>query len=279
MPLRKIISRRKMHLIRKTAIWAISIITTGGLALQASSYTQQSAETSTKDLHQFSQCREHFAQGTPPAIPKAPMQRELCYEAFAILHSGKTKTPMFVAERIDRQSIQAAQKEQRTNRFFADARLPQKERAELGDYKGSKKTGYVRGHMAPAANMPTASAMAQSFSLANIVPQDTKQNAGPWAKIERDTRKYALRAKGSVYVITGPVFAKNSETVGANQVHVPTHLFKLVYDPSSNKSWAYWQSNSHDAKVNPPISYSELEKRLGIALLPHLKKTSQSTQP
>jgi transcriptional regulator with XRE-family HTH domain len=37
----------------------------------------------------------------------------------------------------------------------------------------------------------------------------------------------------NVYVITGPVFTPNiaqSRSIGTGQVHVPTYLFKLVYD-------------------------------------------------
>ena len=124
-------------------------------------------------------------------VPSAPKLRELCYDAFAVLHSGNTHTPVFVAQRLNRQSVQSAQNEKRTDKFFADARLPGSERAELSDYKGS---GYSRGHMAPAGDMPSANAMAQSFSLANMVPQNQKQNSGPWAKIEADTRRYVLRA-------------------------------------------------------------------------------------
>ncbi len=192
------------------------------------------------------------------------MQRELCYEAFAILHSGTNKTPVFVAERLTRASIEGAN-EKRTNKFFADARLPRSERAELSDYKGS---GYARGHMAPAGDMSDPTAMAQSFSLANMVPQNPTQNSGAWSKIEQDTRRYVLRAKGNVFVITGPVFGPDSQTIGANRVRVPTHLFKLVYDESTGKAWAHWQSNSEDARAGRPISYGELTQRIGMELLP-----------
>ena len=197
--------------------------------------------------------------------PNVKKQRELCFDGFAVLHNGSTRTPAFVAERLNRQLLLQAREQRRTDRFFADARLPEAERAELSDYKGS---GYSRGHMAPAADMSSATAMEQSFSLANIVPQNPQQNAGSWAKIEKDTRSYVMRAKGDVYVITGPVFDPGSPTIGANQVHVPTHLFKLVYDATTQKAWAHWQQNSAEARPGPPISYGELEQRTGMEWIP-----------
>ena len=216
----------------------------------------------------FADCPQHFPLGIAPAVAPEPRQRALCYDAFAVLHQGETRTPLFVAERLNRRTVEAAKGEQRTDKFFADARLPRSERAELSDYKGS---GYARGHMAPAGNMPNATAMAQSFSLANMVPQDQRQNAGPWSKIEQDTRRYAARAKGDVFVITGPVFGPDSTTVGANHVRVPTHLFKLVYDATTHKAWAHWQPNAPDARVSSPISYKELERRTGMSLLPGMR--------
>lgn len=198
-------------------------------------------------------------------MPAAPNLRELCYDSFAILHSGSTKTPVFVAQRLNRQLLQQGQGLKRSDRFFADARLPVAERAELADYKGS---GYSRGHMAPAGDMPNTTAMAQSFSLANMVPQDQKHNSGAWAKIEADTRAYVMRASGDVFVITGPVFEPGAQRIGAGGVAVPTHLFKLVYDPSTGKSWAHWQQNSPSAMASKPISYRELAQRLNLQLLP-----------
>ena len=106
----------------------------------------------------FNTCRQFFP-GDLPRVPDLQVRnvRDLCFDAFAILHSGRTKTPVFAVERLTAAQLQDAADEERTNKFFADARLPSAERATLEDYKGS---GFDRGHMAPAADMPTAQAMA-----------------------------------------------------------------------------------------------------------------------
>lgn len=217
----------------------------------------------------FKQCTQFFAGGKPPVFRmRSPVKaRPLCYDAFAVLHSGTTKTPLYVAERINKTDLLDAVGEKRTNRFFADARLPSAERAALDDYKGS---GYARGHMAPAANMANPDAMAQSFSLANTVPQSPRNNGGAWAGIEKATRKYAMRAKGDVYVITGPVFDDSGDAIGPGRVRVPRYLFKLVYDPVSQRAWAHWLENTDQARVGRPIDYPELVRRTGIEFLPGL---------
>lgn len=112
--------------------------------------------------------------------------------------------------------------------------------------------------------------MAQSFSLANMVPQAPENNRGIWAKnIEKPVRQYAMRAAGDVFVFTGPVFKdKPAKTIGPGKVWVPTHLFKLVYDQQTGKSWAYWIENKDDARMGEPISYQELVGRTGIEFLP-----------
>ncbi|MFI8619261.1 DNA/RNA non-specific endonuclease [Acidovorax sp. NPDC077693] len=211
----------------------------------------------------FAQCPRFFVGGKPPAVPARPLHRELCYEAFAVLHSGETRTPVFVAQRLNRRVIEQAD-EERADKFFADARLPAAERAELGDYK---RSGYSRGHMAPAGDMSTPTAMAQSFSLANMVPQNIQHNGGAWSKIEQDTRRYVARAKGDVYVITGPVYTRSSPSIGANEVRVPTYLYKLVYDATTQRAWAHWQANREGERVKSPITYQELVKRTGIDFL------------
>ncbi|MCK7579876.1 MAG: DNA/RNA non-specific endonuclease [Chromatiales bacterium] len=190
-------------------------------------------------------------------------------DSFAVLHSGESKTPVYVAERLNRARLIDAQDEERTDKFYEEARLPSAHRARLADYKGS---GYDRGHMAPAADMPNPKAMAQSFSPANMVPQAQNLNRGIWAKnIEKPIRQYAMRAKGDVFVFTGPVFSGKPETIGAGQVWVPSQLYKLVYDAAENRAWAYWVDNRDEARMSRPISYEELVKRTGIEFLPGIR--------
>ncbi len=212
----------------------------------------------------FAQCRHFFPNARPPVVPAGQALRELCFTSFAILHSGQTKTPVVVVQRLNRQMLERASSVQRTDRFYPEARLPAIERAELDDYRNS---GYSRGHMVPAGDMHNAEAMAQSFSLANMVPQDQRHNAGPWNKIEQDTRKYIMRAKGDVFVYTGPVYTGRSERIGAGRVAVPTYLYKVVFDATTRQSWVHWQGNSAETKMGAPISYDEFVGRTGLRLL------------
>jgi endonuclease G len=216
----------------------------------------------------FSACPQFFAGGKSPLVAPRPTHRALCYDAFAILHSGESKTAVYVAQKLNRALVADAD-EKRTNKFFADARLRAAERAMLEDYRGSD---YDRGHLAPAGQMPTAQAMAQSFSLANMVPQAPQHNQGAWrVSVEDATKKYAGRASGDVYVITGPVYEPSiaqSKSIGPGQVRVPKYLFKLVYDEQENRTWAHWHLNDNATLASRPISYSELVRRTGIEFLP-----------
>jgi endonuclease G len=83
----------------------------------------------------FSECLRFFVNARPPVLAQRSTDRALFYDAFAVLHSGESKTPVFVTEKLNRKSIASAH-EKRTDKFFVDARLRAAERANLEDYKG-----------------------------------------------------------------------------------------------------------------------------------------------
>lgn len=118
-------------------------------------------------------------------------------------------------------------------------------------------------HNVPAGDMTSEKGMAQSFSLANMMPQARQNNQGIWAKrVEEPTRMYIKRAQGDVYVFTGSV--GNAGSIGKSRVTIPSHLYKLVYDPNKKLAWAYWVENADDAQMSAPISYAELIQKTGI---------------
>ena len=213
-------------------------------------------------------CKEQFPGGVPLDIQGFAKERKatgLCFDAFADVYSSQTKTPIVTVERLNRASIQEAQVEERTNRFFPDPRLKAGDRASLDDYRGS---GYDRGHNAPAADQSSSRGMAQCFSLADMSPQSSKNNRGVWAKVETDVRKYVLRARGDVFVYTGPLFLDSPVvTIGSGRVWVPSHLFKLVYDETTHRSWAYILPNTDDARLSAPVTYESFVRRTGYQFL------------
>jgi endonuclease G len=214
-------------------------------------------------------CPAHYVDGRLPEIrnPKlASATRELCYGVFGVMHSGVTRTPLWSAEHLRAENVEAAQALSRENSFHAEPRLPPSQRAELSDYA---RSGFDRGHMAPNGDMPDRSAQQESFTLANMVPQDGDNNRHVWAGIEGVVRKMASK-EGSLYVITGPAFL-GSELRKVGNVLVPTHLYKMVYSPRQRAGAAWLVENRGDAQPQV-IPVAELERIIGIDLLPSLSE-------
>lgn len=214
-----------------------------------------------------SACPGHYVGGQLPEIRNeklANAARELCYKVFGVMHSGVTRTPLWSAEHLTADNIEAAQDLSRENSFHPEPKLPYGQRAELKDYA---RSGFDRGHMAPNGDMPDRRSQHESFTLANMVPQDADNNRHVWAGIEQAVRKLAKK-EGDLYVITGPAFiGGNLRKVG--NVIVPSHLYKVVYSPRQRAGAAYFVENRSDVHYET-MSVAQLENRVGINLLPSL---------
>jgi endonuclease G len=212
-------------------------------------------------------CPAHYVDGRLPEIrnPKMNIEtRELCYEVFGVMHSGLTRTPLWSAEHLTAEHVEAAKTLSRENAFHAEEELPPSQRAELIDYA---RSGFDRGHMAPNGDMPDRESQHESFTLANMVPQDANNNRHVWAGIEGAVRQMTLR-EGDLYVVTGPAFL-GADLHKVGHVLVPSHLYKMVYSPRRHAGAAYFIENRADA-VAQVISIADLESRIGIDLLPSL---------
>jgi len=117
---------------------------------------------------------------------------------------------------------------ERSNKFLPDP-LITPETANTHDYT---KSGFDRGHLAPAADMKySETAMRECFYLSNISPQAPQFNRGIWKKLEEKVRDWASKSN-QIFIVTGPIL--NNHLVNKigreHQITVPEYFFKAVVD-------------------------------------------------
>lgn len=210
-----------------------------------------------------SSCASQLPLGKAPTFANSKLGVDvdvhtICYQEYAVAVSGKTLTPLWSAEYLTKQRIMAARSVKRVNSFHEEESLPPASRAHLKDFV---RSGWDRGHLSPSGDASTSSAQNESFSLANMIPQNPNNNRHLWEAIESGTRNFAL-TNGKVYVITGPLFVGQNLKFINNRVAVPTQIFKLLYNPINNTGGVYVVDNS-DTQTIGWKSISEFEQTSG----------------
>lgn len=221
-------------------------------------------------------CPARFLNGVSPEITNPAMTshaRELCFDEYAVMHSGITRTPLWSAEHLTRNGLRNAKGLERVNSFHEEERLPASERAYLSDYA---RSGYDRGHNSPSADFSTEHSQYESFSLANMIPQEPNNNRTLWEGTESAVRTLA-KNRGELYVITGPLFLGPNIKRLHGRVMVPTHLYKVVYDPSRREGAAYFVENAATSDYEV-ISISELEQKSGINFFPGMSTADKKAK-
>jgi endonuclease G len=98
------------------------------------------------------------------------------------------------------------------------------------------KSGYDRGHLAPAADMGySMETMVQSFYYSNISPQVPRFNRGIWKKLEMQVRNWAI-AYDSLYIVIGPIFSDSMKVIGPHRVAIPKAYYKVLLQ-KRNGEW------------------------------------------
>lgn len=217
----------------------------------------------------FFACEAQFLDKNQPNISGklAKNTYPLCFNGFAVMYSGVSKTPIWVAEYLTKERVLQARTLERDDSFHEEKQLPKEVRSTLADYKNS---GFSRGHLAPNGDMADKSSQYDSFSLANIAPQYIKHNSPKWSKIENDTRGITFQY-GSTYVVTGVAFLGKDIQVLKNNVLIPTHFFKAVYVPKLNQAKVYFSPHNENMQEKAQIiSVNDLQKKTGIDAFPSL---------
>ncbi len=135
-------------------------------------------------------------------------------------------------------------------------------------HRDYSRSGYTRGHLAPAADMAFDSiAMKESFYMSNISPQTRPFNNGIWRELEEQVRDWGRKYQ-QVYVVTGPLFDDIKGQIGQNRVTVPSSFFKVILDLKEPESKGiafvipHERSDRHLKEY--AISIDQLEKMTGF---------------
>lgn len=196
-------------------------------------------------------------------------------KGYVVGFNAKTHNPDWVAYRLTRDKVDNP-KASRVNDFRADPEIPAS--AQLEDYR---RSGYDRGHMAPAGSMKSsAQEMSESFLLTNMCPQNNRMNSGAWNRIEEWVRRRAVDEK-SLYVITGPIYDAEAEarTIGATGVRVPDYFFKVVLDETPPKKMIAFIAANKDSKNRPwqfAVTVDEVEEATGFDFFTELEDAEES---
>lgn len=213
-----------------------------------------------------SKCKDIYFDDTLPEILYAklkPKTKELCYDEFAVLYSGQTKTPLWSAEHLTKEMV--SKKVSRTTNYHVEEKLKESERAEIMDYIASH---YDKGLLASSGDFLKNDSYKDSFTLANVIPQNHTCKVGIWARVEEAIREVA-RQKEQIYVVSGTLYMEKHLQQIRSGIVVPTKLYKAVFVPSTGEGGAYVVSNSSD-KSYEIIGIAELEKISGINLFPKM---------
>lgn len=212
------------------------------------------------------ECAEYAEFG----VPSYQGKELLCKKGYLLAHDPEKKTATWVIEHLTREKAEGIVER---GSFKPDPELQKGKRAELSDYS---KSGYDRGHMAPAADMRwDRQAMAECFFLSNMVPQNGGMNRGIWKSLEENIRDWAIDRK-EVYIFTGPIGVKRK--IGNNKVVVPTHLYKIVYDPHKTEAIAFIMANEKLNTQDMPkyiVTVRQVEEKTGLNFLSKLDEMEQ----
>ena len=203
-------------------------------------------------------------------IPAGGKGEVIEHTGYTLSYNEKYEVPEWVAYELTREEVVTQSVERKDN--FREDKAVTTGSATLNDYK---KSGYDRGHMAPAADFRWSfDAMNDTFYLSNMCPQTHAFNAGIWSDLEEAVRSIAYEDE-CIYVVTGPVLTDGPyETIGENKVAVPKYFYKVILDYTAPTIKAIGFIMPHENSKEPlsyfAVTVDEVENMTGLDFFPLL---------
>lgn len=164
----------------------------------------------------------------------------ICHTHYCFCYSEQHEQAFWLAYQIEAKMLIPVV--DRAKSFRTDPKIETMS-ADNDDYY---KSGYDKGHLAPARDMAfDPIAQEECFYFGNISPQVPEFNRGIWRGLEFKLRNWVNQFE-KVYVVTGPLLHDSLPVIGENRVSVPEYFYKavLVYNDTLCKSIGFVIPNS-----------------------------------
>ena len=215
---------------------------------------------------------EHLRFGEP--VIECSDCTRIIRRGYALLHDNTHQIPLWTAYRLDPEDKNGSGTRDKS-RFKPDPLLKDGD-GEYGELDDYRKSGYDRGHMAPAASQKTnQDVMDECFYLSNMCPQLPGFNRGEWRLLEEQVRDW-LDDRDQLWVVMGPGLEDGAprETIG-DGVAAPTHFWKIIVDERHNGELvaiAFWFPHVEDPGpfMDHVVSIDTIEANTGLDLFPDL---------
>ena len=188
-----------------------------------------------------SNCPDLYPFGKPVVIKGST---ELCNRFYVSLYDANNKAVLAVSERL----YPNAPKVKRLSTFRPDSRVG-KASATNSDYT---RSGYDRGHMAPAGDASTNDEMYSTFFFTNMIPQNPVLNRGEWAHLEEKVRK---GIKDDTWVLNIAVYGAEPKRIGSG-IPVPKGYWKIVYTAKGTK---YFYAENTAISMVQSVQYVDVD--------------------
>ena len=195
-------------------------------------------------------------------LPELTKSQIVVHQIYTLSYSEKDEQAEWVAYKLFKNSINNSVK--RKGNFRKDLKVITGS-ASLNDYK---KSGYDRGHLAPAKAMSFSNeTMSESFYMSNMSPQKPSFNRGVWKKLEEKVRSW-ISISDSLYIVTGPVLSNPLGKIGENMVTIPNSYYKSIIRFKNNELFGVGfllkNEKSKNELASFVVSIDSIEKRTGL---------------
>ena len=206
-----------------------------------------------------------------PRLRREAKEQVIRHEGYTLSYNSDYRISNWVAYELTAKEA-TSQRAERSNKFVVDPDV-KGATAYNEDYT---RTGYDRGHMAPAGDMKwSLKAMRESFYLSNICPQKPGLNRGVWKDLEEQVRLWA-KENGRVWIACGPVISSDMRRLGKNRVGIPKSFYKVLCMEVNGKMEGIgflFENRDYENGVSPrkmAVTIDSVENLTGIDFFPAL---------